>query len=168
MTDASLSASKTRPWDSAEHLKTDKDTAEYFDACLVEGGNDLAFITHAVGVIARACAARPPAGDFLRMNRPVDGMRPIHPGEFLREDFLAPLDMSVAALARALHVSADRIRAIVNERRGITADTAYRLARYFDTTPEFWLNLQAMYDLKTLPTSAEIERRVEPREPAHA
>ena len=57
---------------------------------------------------------------------------------------------------------------IVKERRGITADTACRLARYFDTTPEFWLNLQSAYDVKTLPTRAEIERRVAPREMAHA
>jgi antitoxin HigA-1 len=97
-----------------------------------------------------------------------NGMRPVHPGEVLREEFLVPLDMSVNALALALIVPATRLHEIVKERRGITADTAYRLARYFDTTPEFWLNLQAMYDLKTLPTRAEIDRKVEPRESAHA
>jgi len=93
-----------------------------------------------------------------------NGMRPVHPGEILREDYLVPLEMSVNALALALNVPATRMHEIVKERRGITADTAYRLARYFDSTPEFWLNLQAMYDLKTLPTRSEIDRKVEPRE----
>ena len=68
----------------------------------------------------------------------------------------------------ALNVSATRLHEIVKQRRGITADTAYRLARYFDKTPDFWLHLQMSYDLKTLPTRAEIERKVEPRELAHA
>ncbi|KWK81191.1 hypothetical protein WM15_22785 [Burkholderia ubonensis] len=93
-----------------------------------------------------------------------NGMRPIHPGEILREEFLTPLEMSVNALALALNVPATRLHEIVKERRGVTADTAYRLARYFDTSPEFWLNLQATYDLKTLPTRNEIDRKVEPRE----
>jgi antitoxin HigA-1 len=93
-----------------------------------------------------------------------NGMRPIHPGEVLREEFLVPLEITVNALALALSVPATRLHEIVKERRGITADTAYRLSRYFDTTPEFWMNLQATYDLKTLPTRAEIDRRVEPRE----
>ncbi|AKM02115.1 MULTISPECIES: HigA family addiction module antitoxin [Burkholderia] len=97
-----------------------------------------------------------------------NGMRPIHPGEVLREEFLVPLEMSVNALALALNVPATRLHEIVKERRGITADTAYRLARYFDTSPEFWLNLQAAYDLKTLPTRSEIDRKVEPRERTHA
>ncbi|MDR5833335.1 HigA family addiction module antitoxin [Caballeronia sp. LZ034LL] len=93
-------------------------------------------------------------------------MRPIHPGEFLREDFLVPLAMDANALASALHVPTGLIKSIVRERRRITADTAYRLARYFDTTPELWLNLQATYDLKTLSTRDEIDRNVEPRQPA--
>ncbi|KVD24657.1 hypothetical protein WI80_24415 [Burkholderia ubonensis] len=97
-----------------------------------------------------------------------NGMRPIHPGEILREEFLTPLEMSVNALALALNVPATRLHEIVKERRGITADTAYRLARYFDTSPEFWLNLQATYDLKTLPTRNEIDRKVEPREHTRA
>jgi antitoxin HigA-1 len=97
-----------------------------------------------------------------------NGMRPVHPGEVLREEFLVPLEMSVNALSIALGVPATRMHEIVNERRGITADTAYRLARYFDTTPEFWMNLQTTYDLKTLPTRAEIDRKVEPRESAGA
>ena len=75
-------------------------------------------------------------------------MRPIHPGEILREDFLAPLEMSANALAMALHVPAPRINDIVRERRAVTPDTALRLARYFDTTAQFWLNLQSSFDLK--------------------
>jgi len=97
--------------------------------------------------------------------KPINKMRPVHPGEILREDFLVPLGMSVNALALALNVPATRLHEIVKERRGITADTAYRLSRYFDTTPEFWMNLQTTYDLKILPTRKEIERRVEPRTP---
>src|SRR3984885_1313877 len=71
----------------------------------------------------------------------------IHPGEFLREDFLKPLSLSVNALAIALRVPATRISEIVNERRGITTDTALRLSRYFGTTPDFWMNMQAAYEL---------------------
>lgn len=97
--------------------------------------------------------------------KPTNNMRPVHPGEILREDFLVPLGMSVNALALALNVPATRLHEIVKERRGVTADTAYRLSRYFDTTPEFWMNLQTTYDLKILPTRKEIERRVEPRTP---
>jgi addiction module HigA family antidote len=97
-----------------------------------------------------------------------NGMRPIHPGEILREDFLVPLGMSANALALALDVPAPRINDIVRERRAVTADTALRLARYFDSSPEFWLNLQTAYDLKTLPTRAEITRRVRRRQPTHA
>ncbi|NII75867.1 addiction module HigA family antidote [Dyella sp. SG562] len=77
-----------------------------------------------------------------------NGMRAIHPGEVIREDYLAELNMSAHALAQALHVPATRIHEIVNERRAITADTAMRLARLFSTTPEFWMNLQAAYDLR--------------------
>lgn len=97
------------------------------------------------------------------MNLPVNRMRPVHPGEILREDFLAPLDMSANALATALRVPATRIHEIVNERRGITPDTAERLARYFGGDAVSWLNLQATYDLKTLPTRKEIARQIEPR-----
>lgn len=97
------------------------------------------------------------------MNQPVNRMRPVHPGEVLREDFLIPLGMSANALAMALRVPATRIHEIVNERRGITADTAERLARYFGGDPLSWLNLQAAYDLKTLPTRKEILRGVQPR-----
>ena len=75
-------------------------------------------------------------------------LRPIHPGAILREDFLRPLGLSSARLARALHVSEGRIRSIVRERRGITADTALRLARYFGTDVRSWLNLQTHYELQ--------------------
>lgn len=75
-------------------------------------------------------------------------MRPIHPGEILREEFLAPLGLSANALAMRLHVPAPRINDIVRERRSISPDTALRLARCFDTTAQFWLNLQSSYDLK--------------------
>lgn len=98
------------------------------------------------------------------MVQPVDGMRPVHPGEVLREDFLAPLGLSVNALAVALDVPATRIHEIVKERRGITADTAARLARYFGGDAASWLVLQANYDLKTLPAREEIERKVHVRE----
>jgi antitoxin HigA-1 len=73
---------------------------------------------------------------------------PIHPGEILREEFLVPLGMSSHELSLALRVPATRINDIVNEKRGITADTALRLSRYFGTTAKFWLNLQASYELE--------------------
>jgi len=91
-------------------------------------------------------------------------MRPVHPDEVLREDYLAPLGMSVNALAIALAVPATRIHEIVKERRAVTADTAVPLARYFGGDAASWLALQADYDLKTLPTLAEIGLRVRPRE----
>jgi addiction module HigA family antidote len=90
----------------------------------------------------------------------------IHPGEFLREDFLKPLSLSIHGLAMALRVPATRISEIVNERRGITTDTALRLGRYFGTTPDFWINMQAAYELaiaedKLLPQiEKEVQRRV--------
>lgn len=77
-----------------------------------------------------------------------NNMRAIHPGEILREEFLVPLGISANALAMALHVPAPRINDIVRERRAVTPDTALRLARYFDTTAQFWLNLQSAFDLK--------------------
>jgi len=79
-------------------------------------------------------------------------MRPVHPGEILREEYLKALNMS----ATALGVPATRIHEIVKERRSITADTAQRLARYFGGDSASWLTLQAMYDLKILPTQDEI------------
>lgn len=98
------------------------------------------------------------------MTRPTNRLRAVHPGEVLREDFLAPLGMSVNALALALGVPATRIHEIVKERRGITADTAERLARYFGGDAASWLAMQASYDLKTLPTRTEIELRVRRRD----
>lgn len=91
-------------------------------------------------------------------------MRPIHPGEVLREEFLVPHGLSAHALAQALRVPATRINDVVRERRGVTPDTALRLARYFGTTPQFWLNLQASYDLKIAMREAgrRIERDIEP------
>jgi addiction module HigA family antidote len=92
-------------------------------------------------------------------------MRPIHPGEVLREEFLEPLGLSAHALAQALRVSAPRVNDIVRERRSVSPDTALRLARHFGTTPQFWLNLQASYDLKIAmrEAGAKIAREVEPR-----
>jgi len=79
---------------------------------------------------------------------------PPHPGETIKEDYLVPLGMSVTALAKALGVSAARLNEIVRGERGVTADTALRLARCFNTTPEFWLNLQTFYDLRTAQAKA--------------
>lgn len=78
----------------------------------------------------------------------INGMRAIHPGEILREEFLIPLGLSANALAIALRVPAPRINDVARERRAISADTALRLARYFATSAEFWLGLQADYDMK--------------------
>ncbi len=91
-------------------------------------------------------------------------MRPIHPGEVLREEFLTPHSLSANALAQALRVATPRINDIVRERRGVTPDTALRLARFFGTTPQFWLNLQASYDLKIAMQEAgtRIERDIAP------
>jgi len=88
-----------------------------------------------------------------------------HPGEVIREEFLNPLDMSVNALAVALRVPATRIGAIVKGERAVTADTALRLARFFGTSAEFWINLQAMHDLTKARSEngATIERDVRPR-----
>ena len=72
----------------------------------------------------------------------------LHPGEILREEFLKPLDMSVYELAKRLHVPPPRINDIVLERRGITADSAVRLAKFFGTTENFWMNLQAFYEVR--------------------
>jgi len=77
-----------------------------------------------------------------------NGMRPVHPGEVLREDFLRPSGLTANALAKALRVPAPRINDIVRGRRGVTADTAMRLARYFGGDAQSWLNLQTLYDLR--------------------
>ena len=95
------------------------------------------------------------------------GMRPVHPGEILREE-LGELGLSARALAGALGVSASRIATILRERRGITADTALRLARFFGTTPQIWLNFQQGYDLRKaeIRSAREIDATVKPRREA--
>ena len=95
-----------------------------------------------------------------------NAMRPVHPGEVLREEYLEPLGLSANALAKALHLSPSRVNDIVLERRGITADTAVRLARYFNSSAQFWLNLQSAYDLREAELSAKMRkvvREIEPR-----
>ncbi len=92
-------------------------------------------------------------------------IRAVHPGEILREDFTKPTGLTVNRLALELHVPATRIGEIVHERRRITAETALRLARYFNTNAEFWLNLQNFYDLEVTRRAgkvSEIERQVQP------
>jgi addiction module HigA family antidote len=93
-----------------------------------------------------------------------NGMRPVHPGEILREE-LDVLELSANALAAALDVPGNRITAILNGRRGITADTALRLSRYLGTTAEFWLNLQKFYELRLAEREAgkQIKETVIPR-----
>jgi antitoxin HigA-1 len=91
-------------------------------------------------------------------------IKPPHPGETIKEDYLVPLGMSVNQLAKALGLGASRLNEIVRGNRGITADTALRLARYFGTTAEFWLNLQSLYDLRVAERKvrAKIEREITP------
>ena len=99
------------------------------------------------------------------MTQPENLMPPVHPGEVLRGDFMKPLGLTINKLALDLHVPATRIGEIVHERRRITADTALRLARYFNTNAEFWLNLQNFFDLEVERRSGaavEIERQVHP------
>lgn len=93
-----------------------------------------------------------------------NGMRPVHPGEILREDYLVPLGMSATALAKALNVPGPRINDIVRERRAVTADTAMRLARYFGGDARSWLNLQSAYDLRVaeMRNSKRIKREIAP------
>src|SRR5262245_55124499 len=76
-------------------------------------------------------------------------LSPVHPGEILREEFLGPLAMSSYALAAALRVPRTRVERLVREETAVTPDTALRLGRYFGTTPEFWLGIQARYDVET-------------------
>lgn len=92
-------------------------------------------------------------------------LAPVHPGEILLEDFMKPLNLSANALAITLGVPATRIGDIVNQRRGITADTALRLARYFGTSPDVWMNLQKKYELEVAADEIGdvIERTIHPR-----
>lgn len=94
-----------------------------------------------------------------------NGMRPVHPGEILKAEVIEALGLSASALARALGVPTNRITALVNEERALTADTALRLARYLGGEPEFWLNLQSAYDLKIAARESgrAIERAIRPR-----
>ena len=94
-----------------------------------------------------------------------NGMRPVHPGEILREDYLTPLGMSANALARHLHVPASRVNDILLERRGITADTALRLSRYFGGDAQSWLNLQTAFDLRTAELNTELQATLESLQP---
>ena len=91
-------------------------------------------------------------------------MAPLHPGEVLLEEFLKPLDLSQNKLALALHVPARRINEIVLGRRGVSADTALRLARYFDMSPQFWLGLQMDFELDMAEDASEerIKREIRP------
>ena len=95
-------------------------------------------------------------------------MRPVHPGEILRQDYLVPLGMSANRLAIALRVPVTRISKILNQERAVTPDTALRLARYFGGDAQTWLNLQAAYDLKTLVQKhgQEIEQTIRPMDKA--
>ncbi len=94
-----------------------------------------------------------------------NGMRPVHPGEILREDYLTPLGMSANALARHLRVPASRINDIVLERRGITANTALRLSRYFGGDAQSWLSLQTAFDLRTAELNTELQATLESLQP---
>ncbi len=98
---------------------------------------------------------------------PTNAMRPVHPGEVLREEYLAPMGLSANALAQALKVPASRINDIVLERRGITVDTAMRLARYFGGDVQSWMNLQTAYEIKVAQTElgARIDREITPLSP---
>ena len=95
---------------------------------------------------------------------PNNGMRPVHPGEILREE-LDGLGLSANALAKALGVPVNRVTMILNGPRGVSADTALRLARYFGTTPQLWLNLQKTWELRRAEIAAgrEITKQVTPR-----
>ena len=100
----------------------------------------------------------------MTISAPTNGMRPIHPGEVLREDYLRPLGLSANALARALKVPASRINDILLERRGITVDTALRLVRYFGGDVQSWMNLQTAYEIKIArkELAKKIEQEVHP------
>jgi len=94
----------------------------------------------------------------------VKKLKPIHPGEILREEFMQPMGISINHLAREIYVPPGRISEIVNGKRGITADTALRLARYFSVLPETWMGLQTEYDLRVAAQTVgkQIEKRVHP------
>jgi antitoxin HigA-1 len=95
-------------------------------------------------------------------------LKPVHPGEILREQFMKPLGLSMNKLALDLHIPVTRIAEIYHERRGVTTDTAMRLARYFNTSAAFWVNLQSHYELEVAEDreAAKIARAVQPLEAA--
>jgi addiction module HigA family antidote len=94
-----------------------------------------------------------------------DPLAPVHPGEILREEFLVPLRMTAYALAKACHVPRTRIERLASEKSPVTTDTALRLGRYFGTSAEFWMNIQARFDLETAYAAAERElKAIVPRE----
>jgi addiction module HigA family antidote len=97
-------------------------------------------------------------------------LKPVHPGEILQEEFMKPLGLSMNRMAMDLRVPVTRIADIVNERRGITADTALRFARYFKNSPTFWMNLQTRYDLEVAADkiAAKVLRDVQPLQAIHA
>ena len=103
----------------------------------------------------------------MSIDRPKSGMRPVHPGEILREE-LEELGLSASALAEKLDAAASRITEILRERRGVTADTALRLAHYFGITPQVWINLQKGYELRTaeIRTGRRVAASVKPRQEA--
>jgi len=102
------------------------------------------------------------------MARKTKMMPPIHPGETLREDFMRPLGLSASRLALELAIPVTRVNDIARGKRSVTADTALRLARYFLTTPQFWMNLQANYELELAQDACgpEIIERIRPRRAA--
>lgn len=103
------------------------------------------------------------------MDTIINGMRPIHPGEVLREEFLVPFGLTANALAIALQVPAPRINDVVRERRAVTVDTALRLAQYFGTSAEFWLGLQTDYDMAVARSAMhDTLAHIQPFEPALA
>jgi antitoxin HigA-1 len=95
-------------------------------------------------------------------------LKPVHPGEILSEEFMAPLGLNMSKMAMDLRVPVTRIADVVNERRGITAETALRFARYFKNSPTFWMNLQTRYELEVAQDelAAKVERDVQPLETA--
>ena len=97
-----------------------------------------------------------------------NAMRPVHPGEILLEDYIKPLGISVNALSKALHVPYSRLREVVDGNRGVTADTALRLERYFGSEAQGWLNLQSAYDLRIAEKAVgkSIDKQVSPMVPA--
>lgn len=95
-------------------------------------------------------------------------LKPVHPGEILSEEFMAPLGLSMNKMAIDLRVPVTRIADIVNEKRGITAETALRFARYFNNSPAFWMNLQTRYELEVAEDelAVKVQRDVQPLETA--